>query len=80
MISVALGKADFLKAKLSFLLRRFTKGECLVLFHTGVESESSKLGLHHLGLSDILGPLQTSCRPVKLEDYSFIIKTENLHI
>jgi hypothetical protein len=80
MISIDLGKANLLKAKLSFLLHLFTKGECLVLFHIGIESKSSKLSLHHLGLSDILGPLQTSCRSVKLEDYTFIIKTESLHI
>ena len=68
MISIGLGKADLLKSKLSFLLCLFTKGECLVLFHVRVQSESSELSLHHLGLSDILGPLQTSCCPVKLED------------
>jgi hypothetical protein len=80
MISIGLGEADLLKAKLSFLLCLFTKGECLVLFHIRVESKFSKLSLHHLGLSDVLGPLQTSCRPIKLEDYTYIFKTESLHI
>jgi hypothetical protein len=81
MISVALGKANLLKAKLSFLLCLFTQGECLVLLPIGVESKSSQLGLHHFGLRDILGPLQTSCRTIKLEDYAFINKTESsLHI